>query len=380
MLSYISSKFTQEPKPHSHEPRAALFLNRFTRTLTIMYATNGLADVLGVSADELSGKSFYFCIQQNCLPEAIRCLESAKANDSIAYLRFWFRNPCQDDQSDHDEPMSDAHHSEEDEDEDDGGVHLNGHSGHYGKEHAISSSSSQSGNSSSADHSHSLHPSQSIGSPSRSSSDNSAQFSANAHEAIFDHPEAALSSQSSLPSDDGNGEGRDRYLQTPVELEAVVSCTSDGLVVTLRRARPFVPPSIQLTRHTTQHPYANGLFASPWAVEPVMPTHQGSGFGQTNLGDAPLQTTATPANGQPLAGSATEYFMNSIREVAVFAWSLTGINGSLAQYGRGKPTGESQPPDGLQVWDPNDDANREVEMRDQKDHTNNMEGVRHNGL
>ena len=58
-----------------------------------MYSTNAVADILGVSAEEMHGKSFYECIDENCLPDAIRCLESAKANDSIAYLRFVFRDP-----------------------------------------------------------------------------------------------------------------------------------------------------------------------------------------------------------------------------------------------------------------------------------------------
>jgi hypothetical protein len=45
-------------------------------------------------------------------------------------------------------------------------------------------------------------------------------------------------------------------------------------------------------------------------------------------------------------------FMQSIRDVAVFAWALTGINGSLVDYARGKPLGESQPPEGFPVWNP----------------------------
>jgi hypothetical protein len=45
-------------------------------------------------------------------------------------------------------------------------------------------------------------------------------------------------------------------------------------------------------------------------------------------------------------------FMQSIRDVAVFAWALTGINGSLVDYARGKPIGESQPPEGFPVWNP----------------------------
>ena len=44
--------------------------------------------------------------------------------------------------------------------------------------------------------------------------------------------------------------------------------------------------------------------------------------------------------------------MSTIRDVAVFAWSLTGINGSLKEFGHGTPVGESTPPDGMPIWDP----------------------------
>jgi hypothetical protein len=42
--------------------------------------------------------------------------------------------------------------------------------------------------------------------------------------------------------------------------------------------------------------------------------------------------------------------MSVIREQAVFAWALTGINGSLAEHAKGKPTGNSAPSDGFSVW------------------------------
>ena len=90
MLSHLSSKFTLGPEQQTHEPRAALFLNRFTRTLTVMYATSGVEEILGIPSDEMIGRSFYFCIAQDCLQDAVKCLESAKGNDSIAYLRFFF--------------------------------------------------------------------------------------------------------------------------------------------------------------------------------------------------------------------------------------------------------------------------------------------------
>ncbi|OCL06179.1 hypothetical protein AOQ84DRAFT_248342, partial [Glonium stellatum] len=97
MLSHLSSKFTLGPAEQTHEPRAALFLNRFTRTLTVMYATNGIEQIIGIAGEAMKGRSFYYCIQENCLEDAVRCLETAKGNDSIAYLRFFFRDPRQDD-------------------------------------------------------------------------------------------------------------------------------------------------------------------------------------------------------------------------------------------------------------------------------------------
>lgn len=45
--------------------------------------------------------------------------------------------------------------------------------------------------------------------------------------------------------------------------------------------------------------------------------------------------------------------MRSIRDVAVFAWAVTGINGTLATYGHGQPRIGAQPLDGLPVWEPN---------------------------
>lgn len=51
-------------------------------------------------------------------------------------------------------------------------------------------------------------------------------------------------------------------------------------------------------------------------------------------------------------GPSTEDFMVSIRDVAVFAWSLTGINGNIAAYAHGTPRGQAFPPGGLPIWDP----------------------------
>ncbi|KAI9761098.1 MAG: hypothetical protein M4579_001250 [Chaenotheca gracillima] len=332
MLSHLSSKFTTGQGPMSHEPRAALFLNRFTRTLAIMYSTSALSTVLGVTADEAKGKSFYECIQENCLPEAIRCLESAKANDSIAYLRFWFRDPRQQEQGDH--HMADAGSSDEDED---GGVHLQATNTPLTADETSYQTSS--------------YQSDDAAPNSRSSSGDSSDLAGNSNEAIFGESKIPDSSASSLPSSDGGG-SPPRYHgpqapHAPIEVEAVVSCTSDGLVVIIRRARPIIPAA-----DPTGAPleYTNGLFASPWAAPPIMPPEQ---LAAPAFNGAFLPDFAAAQHPVPVSrGPGPDEFMNSIREVAVFAWSLTGINGSLAQYGVGNPTGESQPPDGFPIWDP----------------------------
>lgn len=84
--------------------------------------------------------------------------------------------------------------------------------------------------------------------------------------------------------------------------------------------------------------------------------------------------------------------MASIREVAVFAWALTGINGSLERYTRGTPSGESQPPGGFPIWDPNANAGPETIERpiggaylldthasSDQNHTKGRSGPRSNG-
>ena len=361
MLSYISAKFSQEIPAHVNEPRAALFLNRFSRTLAIMYATNGLADVLGITADRLVGKSFYFCIQENCLREAVKCLESAKANDSIAYLRFWFRDPTtrrrqNSARQDEDDHMADDTSSGDDED---GGVYLSELMDHDANDNAIVSDSSNSMRSSTEPHHASnLDPN------SRSSSGDSADLGG-LHDNLFDPPVNGQSRTSSVSTPDGAQSSSDSWApeEPQIELEAVVSCTSDGLVVVLRRAKPFFPHIATAVANSAKLHYSNGLFASPWANDPVLPFQQYDADplpGAMRPDPTPAYATALSTNNPAKAGGpASEDFMNSIREVAVFAWSLTGINGSLHEYGRGTAFGESVPPDGYPVWDPDSNAGPE---------------------
>lgn len=313
-----------------------------------MYATSGLEDVIGIPAASMHGRSFYYCIAENCLQDAVKCLENAKGNDSIAYLRFWFRDPRIDDgppapDEDSDEEMT----TEASEDTDGGGVGLQTQPG--------TSPDSAGSSASNAVH---VTPSMEMGGmegdmkpESRTSSGDSTR-AADTHEAIFGESRRAESLSSSLhPSPERTGASPRPAHADPLELEAVISCTSDGLVVCLRKAKPMIP-------HPTQRPsrpaYQNGLFAAPWAVNPILPpidARPGAGFGSAfapALG--PHGARHNNSSPQRVGGPPQQDFMSAIRDQAIFAWALTGINGALAEYGQGKPLGESMPQDGLPVW------------------------------
>jgi len=332
MLEHLSSKFRTPPQASLLEPRAALILNRFTRTLTVMYATNAVSSILGVTPEQITNKSFYECIQENCLPEAIRCLESAKSNDSIAYLRFWYRDPRREE--DLDREMREASQSS---DSEDGGVELHT---------PMDIDSTAVAESSTANHAeigdavtHSVSPENY-----RTSSGESTDLEHDSSGAIFDHSQASRSSTSSLVVAsplERRGHARPSPARPPppepFEIEAVISCTSDGLVVILRRARPLIPQAQQILPPVQ-------AFA-PWGVNPIRP-HQYQPDRRFPFQHG-FEAPHSPPGGPPL-----DEFMSTIQNLAVFAWSLTGINGNVYSYGRGIPRGEAVPPTGLPVWDP----------------------------
>ncbi|KAI5776351.1 hypothetical protein EDC01DRAFT_482309 [Geopyxis carbonaria] len=256
MLSHLSSKFTTPmPPPGHHEPRAAMVLNRFARTLPVMYATHGLDDILGIQAEDMAGVSFYQCIARACLVDAVTAIERAKENDSIAYLRFKWRDPrlAQDQDGEEDDMEARLADIESvvdsiDGSSTDGGVSLNSRS--------TSSPSDRGGSGSTPD-----------------------------------------SSMEEQPVPDG------------IDVECVVSCTSDGLVVIIRKARDAITSLVP------------SVFATPWGVDAPQPAQYGL--------PAPQQPAAAPSGPLPYD------FMDSIRQVAVFAWSLRSINEDVMSHANG---------------------------------------------
>lgn len=287
MLENLSFKFRMPNTDSStREPRAALILNRFTRSLTVMYSTDAIEKVLGISKEYIVGKSFYECIQQQCLTESIAAIESAKGNDSIAHLIFWCRDPRHPHEIEElNQALDDASDISGSEDEDEGGaVGRNSNS-------SVSPSTTRSASQ-----------------PNRDTvvRRNNRQRSA------------------------GNPPTREALpVFQPIQLEAVISCTSDGLVVILRKAPAAFP-----VEHRA---------IAPWGVNPIAPhVHQ------PNANDRFVHGPTASAL-QP--GASKEESIRSIREVAVFAWALCGINGNIGAYAHNKPGPKSQPR-ALPVWNP----------------------------
>ncbi|KAI2618804.1 hypothetical protein GGR54DRAFT_143406 [Hypoxylon sp. NC1633] len=358
MLEHLSPKFKMQPM--EREPRAALILNRFTRTLTVMFATNAVSSILGVRPDQVQEKSFYECIAENCLADAIKCLESAKANDSIAYLRFWYRDPRRDEDFEDEEEDEDE---EVDEDESEGPDHEK-------REEMAGSDNTDSTQHDDAEMAMDLDIDGNSDLKIKTETSISPELS---KAAILDGNPPVAFFQPPTPTDfpppsetrayhesrddchepsnlgrQTNGRRNRRRNPIPTfELEAVVSCTSDGLVVVLRRARPPIP-----SLHPPLLPvdFENGLFAAPWSEQPIRPYYPPEHFYTFRPPllpqYMPLREHVKTAGGPPI-----DQLMKSIRDVAVFAWALVGINGNMAVYGRGVPRDSSQPHEGLPAWE-----------------------------
>jgi len=242
MLVDMSSKFRTSPQAPFLEPRAALILNRFTRTLTVMYATNAVTSILGVTPEQLKDKSLYECMQGNCLPEAIRCLESAKTNDSIAYLRFWRRDPRRDE--DFDEELRNGSQRIDSEDVVTGihgYVHIKSDFNVEGRGsgHLALKTPRNGEYSTLPATSRSLHRSRR---PLKEGTD----LEPDATHATLDWEKASHSSTSSflVPTTHSQRRGPRHLLRVDdqlYEIEAIISCTSDGLVAVMRRGRPALP-------------------------------------------------------------------------------------------------------------------------------------------
>jgi hypothetical protein len=263
MIDHLAPKFNSTflARTSAHEPRAAFLLNRFSETLPVLYATHAAQFVLSCDPEDAVGRSFYEFIDEGYLLGAINAIERAKENDSIAYLRLlWKRRGPWMELEDSDDDMEDDE-DEDDEDEDD-------------------------------------------------------------------------EDEDDEDDDEDDEEGDDNLLQQQhqsgipipqrrddrLEVECLVSSSSDGLIVVVRCAPPL-----------EGHPFLArppGIFASPWATAPLAP------YSMTPPPRPPvtdLRNDSVVENIPSLPGPSNQEVMESIRDVSVFVWSIAMLNDDVSQ-------------------------------------------------
>ncbi|KAK3825181.1 MAG: hypothetical protein J3Q66DRAFT_327161 [Benniella sp.] len=78
------------------EPRVCLIINRYTRDLTVMYASSACEKVLCVDPDDLTGKPILIYIRADELAPFVEQVDLIKTTTAISQMRFWFQSPnCQ---------------------------------------------------------------------------------------------------------------------------------------------------------------------------------------------------------------------------------------------------------------------------------------------
>jgi len=75
------------------EARVCLILNRFTRNLTVMYASSASEKVFHVDPDQLTGKPILLYIRADDLAPFVEQVDHIKATTVITQMRFWFQSP-----------------------------------------------------------------------------------------------------------------------------------------------------------------------------------------------------------------------------------------------------------------------------------------------
>ncbi|KAF9938394.1 hypothetical protein BGZ67_000236 [Mortierella alpina] len=75
------------------EPRVCVILNRFTRSLDVMYASPSCELLLHIDSQEIEGKPFLLFIRADDLASFVENMDVAKSTNIISHIRFWFQSP-----------------------------------------------------------------------------------------------------------------------------------------------------------------------------------------------------------------------------------------------------------------------------------------------
>jgi PAS domain S-box-containing protein len=276
MLVYLSHRFTSIASNRKKEPRAALILNRFTKNLTILYATHALEELVGMRPDSAVGVSLLSCVQAECLDGVLHAIDLAKTNDSVAYMRFAWKGPnargSTSSPEESPERLLTEYHSPGDSEAGEFRQHNNG-------------SSNGNGNGTGT--------------------------------GIVDRGRASETSS----------DFEEDHAEDVIDVEAVITCTSDGILLVLRRSASTLPPRPP-----------QGLFAVPWATVPLYPA-------PPRPANMEYETDGVPAENIAAGSSENQHVLNVIKEVAVLVWGLQINEEMVSRLARGTPVGEEAKPE-----------------------------------
>ncbi|KAI8348990.1 hypothetical protein B0O80DRAFT_489793 [Mortierella sp. GBAus27b] len=75
------------------EARVCFIINRYTRNLTIMYASSACEKVFHVDPDDITGKPVLLYIRSDDMGPFVEQVDLVKESTTVSLIRFWFQSP-----------------------------------------------------------------------------------------------------------------------------------------------------------------------------------------------------------------------------------------------------------------------------------------------
>ncbi|KAF9910992.1 hypothetical protein BX616_010714, partial [Lobosporangium transversale] len=84
---------TWNPDSLELEPRVCMLLNRFSRSLCIMYASPSCEMILKIDSDLVVGKPFLLYVRSDDLGRFVEQVDIAKSSSAVTHMKLWFQSP-----------------------------------------------------------------------------------------------------------------------------------------------------------------------------------------------------------------------------------------------------------------------------------------------
>ncbi|KAF9166679.1 hypothetical protein BGX21_005708 [Mortierella sp. AD011] len=75
------------------EPRVCMILNRFTRSLVVMYASSACEIIFNIKPEQIEGKPILLFVRADELGSFVEQVDVSKSSGAIMQIRFWFQSP-----------------------------------------------------------------------------------------------------------------------------------------------------------------------------------------------------------------------------------------------------------------------------------------------